>query len=185
MFKPFFPPAFKELVTRTGVPIGHGSERVMLAALGGSSGFKKRYQRNADGSTTMLQTKNGMPRFITDPVATAGGIVITNSSVADIGADPTIVHTVTLTEPFSLTQTLTFVDGTASAGVTYDWALTDSNFNNGVSISGITLTIPPGVFVFQVSVHCFANEANSAGISLTYTLHIGASTGGLGTFYPI
>lgn len=185
MLKPFFTNPFKSLATRTGTPIGDAGERTMLAALGGSDGFRKRFQLNADGSTTMLKTKNGMPRFITDPVATAGGIVITNSSVADIGVDPTIVHTVTLTDPFSLTQTLTFVDGTAIAGVTYDWALTDSNFNNGVSISGMTLTIPPGVFVFQVSVHCFANEANSAGISLTYTLHIGASTGGLGTFYPI
>jgi len=157
----------------------------MLDALGGSDGFRKRYQLNADGSTTMLKTKNGMPRFITEGGATAGGIVITNSSVADIGASPTIVHTVTLTEPFDLTQTLTFVDGTATAGVTYDWALTDSNFTDGVSISGITITIPPGVLSFQVSVYCIANTANSAGISLTYTLHIGSSTGGLGTFYPI
>lgn len=184
MLKPFFTNPFKSLATRTGVPIGHAGERGMLDALGGSDGFRKRYQINADGSKTMLQTKNGMPRFITNQVS-SGGIVITDSSVADIGADPIITHTVTLTAPFSLTQTLTFVDGTATAGVTYDWALTDSNFSDGVSISGMTLTIPPGVLEFQVFVHCISNEANTAGYSLTYTLHIGPSTGGLGTFYPI
>lgn len=185
MLKPFFTNPFKFLATRTGVPIGQAGERTMLAALGGSDGFRKRFQLNADGSTTMLKTKNGMPRFITDTVATSGGIVITDASAPDIGASPTIVHTVTLTMPVALTQTLTFVDGTATAGVTYDWALTDSNFTDGVSISGSTITIPSGVLSFQVSVYCVSNEANTAGISLTYTMHIGASTGGLGTFYPI
>ena len=55
MLKPFFTNPFKSLATRTGTPIGDAGERTMLAALGGSDGFRKRFQLNADGSTTMLK----------------------------------------------------------------------------------------------------------------------------------
>lgn len=51
--------------TRHGALIGAGGERVMLDSIGGSEGIKKRFQTNADGSVTMLQTRNGMPEFST------------------------------------------------------------------------------------------------------------------------
>lgn len=51
--------------TRTGTATGTANERQMLDAVGGSESFRTRIQNNADGSTTMLRTKNGMPQFTT------------------------------------------------------------------------------------------------------------------------
>ena len=51
------------LPTRTGTPIGGASERQMLDRMGGSEGYRKDFRTNADGSTTMLTTKNGVPQF--------------------------------------------------------------------------------------------------------------------------
>ena len=51
------------LPTRTGTPIGGSGERQMLDRLSGSEGYRKGFRTNPDGTTTMLTTKNGMPRF--------------------------------------------------------------------------------------------------------------------------
>lgn len=50
---------------RDGVATGAASERKMLDAIGGADSFRTRIQNNADGSTTMLRTKNGQPQFST------------------------------------------------------------------------------------------------------------------------
>ena len=50
---------------RDGVSTGAANERRMLDSIGGSDSFRTRIQNNADGSTTMLRTKNGMPQFTT------------------------------------------------------------------------------------------------------------------------
>lgn len=49
--------------TRTGQAQGGALERKMLDEAGGASGIKTRTLIQADGTTTMLRTKNGMPRF--------------------------------------------------------------------------------------------------------------------------
>ena len=49
--------------TRDGAIIGAGNERVMLQKVGGASGIHKAFRRNADGSVTMLVTRDGMPEF--------------------------------------------------------------------------------------------------------------------------
>ena len=51
--------------TRQGNAIGGARERQMLDAIGGSEGFRTRYSYNADGSTTEMRTKDGMPQFVT------------------------------------------------------------------------------------------------------------------------
>lgn len=57
--------------TRDGISIGTSGERKMLDAIGGSDGFRTRIRENADGSTTILRTKNGQPQFETSaPAAT-------------------------------------------------------------------------------------------------------------------
>ena len=50
---------------RDGTPTGAANERQMLDSIGGSASFRTRIQKNADGSETMLRTKNGMPQFTT------------------------------------------------------------------------------------------------------------------------
>lgn len=67
--------------TRTGSAAGSANERKMLDALGGSEGFRTKLQNNADGSITMLRTKNGQPQFSTisprptEGVESLGGFV--------------------------------------------------------------------------------------------------------------
>lgn len=53
------------LPTREGVATGRSAERVLLETVGGSQGFRTKITDNADGSTTMLRTRNGMPEFTT------------------------------------------------------------------------------------------------------------------------
>ena len=57
--KPFFP-------TRFGSPQGHATERKMLDAVGGFDGIRTKIRTNPDGSTTILKTRGGMPRFFTE-----------------------------------------------------------------------------------------------------------------------
>lgn len=57
------------LPTRTGVPSGTANERQMLDAIGGSASFRTRIRNAADGSETMVRTKNGMPQFSTSSKA--------------------------------------------------------------------------------------------------------------------
>ncbi|MBK7842060.1 MAG: hypothetical protein IPJ49_31185 [Candidatus Obscuribacter sp.] len=52
--------------TRFGKATGGANERQMLDATQGSSGIRKQFRLNADGSTTMLKTRAGMPVFLTD-----------------------------------------------------------------------------------------------------------------------
>lgn len=61
--------------TRTGMATGSANERQMLEAIGGAEGFRTRLMNNADGSTTLLRTKGGMPQFETIPAATSIEIV--------------------------------------------------------------------------------------------------------------
>jgi len=51
--------------TRHGGATGTANERQMLDALGGTDGYRTRYQTNLDGSVTRCDTKNGMPQFTT------------------------------------------------------------------------------------------------------------------------
>jgi len=51
--------------TRTGGATGTANERKMLDAISGSEGFRTRMQTAADGSVTMLRTRNGRPEFTT------------------------------------------------------------------------------------------------------------------------
>lgn len=68
------------LPTRNGAATGTANERQMLDRIGGSAGYRKQFQTNPDGSTTMLTTKNGMPQFTTYGATVA---VIT-TSLADV-----------------------------------------------------------------------------------------------------
>ncbi len=65
--------------TRDGVATGAASERKMLDAIGGADSFRTRIQNNADGSTTMLRTKNGQPQFST----TAPSIIVPETAVIE------------------------------------------------------------------------------------------------------
>ena len=56
--KPFFP-------TRSGGATGHANERIMLDSVGGMDGIRTKIRTNADGSTTILKTRGGMPVFYT------------------------------------------------------------------------------------------------------------------------
>lgn len=58
---------------RNGAAIGSAGERKMLEALGGAGGIRKRFQIAADGSVTMLVTRNGQPEFTTE-IAHSGGV---------------------------------------------------------------------------------------------------------------
>lgn len=51
--------------TRHGGAIGSSNERAMLDRLGSSDGYRTSVRMNADGSTTTLKTRNGVPRFMT------------------------------------------------------------------------------------------------------------------------
>lgn len=51
------------LPTRNGEATGSANERQMLDKIGGSTGYRKSFRINPDGSTTMLTTKNGSPQF--------------------------------------------------------------------------------------------------------------------------
>lgn len=191
MLKPFFNNPFTSLATRTGVPIGHSGERVMLDAVGGSQGFRKRYQTNADGSTTMLQTKNGMPRFITNSVAVAGAIFVTSVFESDenVFGDPPVemLHTITVPAGGS-DYSLWFVDLSATAGIDYDNTPDSADFSDGVTILGATISVPSGITGFTLVVRFTRNSANLAGYPLVYELHIGNGSiegFGTGTLNPI
>lgn len=51
--------------TRHGGLTGNASENRMLGKVGGANTIRKEFQNNADGSVTMLQTRNGFPEFTT------------------------------------------------------------------------------------------------------------------------
>ena len=57
------------LPVREGTDQGGGQERVMLNAVGGANGIRRREEDNFDGTTTTLYTRNGRPVFeTTEPV---------------------------------------------------------------------------------------------------------------------
>lgn len=96
--KPFFP-------TRFGSPQGHATERKMLDAVGGFDGIRRRTKLNADGSTTTLKTRGGMPVFITTKAKTneitaapmsyfLHGVEITTTSAAYLSAGNAITYDV-------------------------------------------------------------------------------------------
>lgn len=53
------------LPVREGTDQGGGQERVMLNAVGGANGIRRREEDNFDGTTTTLYTRNGRPVFET------------------------------------------------------------------------------------------------------------------------
>lgn len=187
MLKPFFTNPFKSLATRTGVPIGHAGERGMLDALGGSDGFRKRYQLNADGSMTMLKTKNGMPRFITEGGANQLVITVSSESCADVFGSTFVTHTISVSQPTAILNWW-FVDIAATGGINYDNTPVDADLSDGVTVSAGTFVIPPGVLSFTITVQFVYNSANILGHDLDYRLH--ASNGlvqgsGIGRMSPI
>lgn len=52
--------------TRDGIASGSANERQMLDHIGGSGSFRTAIREAADGTKTMLRTRNGMPEFTTE-----------------------------------------------------------------------------------------------------------------------
>lgn len=67
--------------TRTGIATGSANERQMLDAIGGADSFRTRVMVNADGSTTILRTKGGMPRFMTTSKESSGSNAVMSDSI--------------------------------------------------------------------------------------------------------
>lgn len=104
--------------------------------------------------------------------------VIASVSSASAIEGSSIVHTVAIagTARAAQTYTLTLSGGTATGGgVDYTSTLTNANLSAGVTISGSTITVPPGVTSFTVSVPT-ATDALVEG-NETYTLTVGAASG--------
>lgn len=76
------------LPTRTGTPTGHANERQMLEKIRDNLGFETSARVRLDGSYTLLRTKGGMPRFITDPVPPAVASIIARGFLARATAKP-------------------------------------------------------------------------------------------------
>lgn len=76
------------LPTRTGTPTGHANERQMLEKIRDNLGFETSARVRPDGSYTLLRTKGGMPRFITDPVPPALASIIARGFLARAVAKP-------------------------------------------------------------------------------------------------
>lgn len=76
------------LPTRTGTPTGHANERQMLEKIRDNLGFETTARVRPDGSYTLLRTKGGMPRFITDPVPPAVASIIARGFLARATAKP-------------------------------------------------------------------------------------------------
>lgn len=76
------------LPTRTGTPTGHANERQMLEKIRDNLGFETSARVRPDGSYTLLRTKGGMPRFITDPVPPAVASIIARGFLARATAKP-------------------------------------------------------------------------------------------------
>ena len=124
--KPFFTNPFKPLITRTGQAIGKAAERTMLDAVGGPNSIRKHYQTNADGSTTMLHTQNGLARFST--TGAACNVIVGDSDIADVGTR----HHVSFKKPpqsYPVVLTISFDDITAVAGVDYAAIVVDYQIN--------------------------------------------------------
>jgi hypothetical protein len=173
MFKPFFSNPFKSLATRDGIAIGKGSERTMLDSVGDRSGFLKRFLTNADGSTTMLQTRGGMPRF-------------TNSGGLDAGSNGFSISDANV-EPYasSTTHTLNYAPQTGlrtfklwivpKMGVS---SFVVSSLNNGLTISGDTVTVPDGYLWYPVTVTVsFTPFVSDMDGSVAYEIHAGKRRG--------
>lgn len=124
--KPFFTNPFKPLITRTGTAIGKAAERTMLQAVDGPFGIRKRFQRNPDGSTTMLHTQNGLARFST--TGAACNVIVGDSDIADVGTR----HHVSFKNPpqaYPFSLHISFEDMTAVSGVDYAAIATDYQIN--------------------------------------------------------
>lgn len=180
LFKPFFPPFFgASLPTRIGPLIGKSRERVMLAGAGGPDGIRKKYSQNANGSTTMLKTRAGMPQFST---SAPGGLIITVSddSTVMIGGS-NLFHTVTFSRSFPTPMVYNFVfaDRADSIGLNFGSTVTDAQLSNGVTLaSSTTFSVPAGVTSFTVEVE-IPGAANSDYAEYGYTLTVstGATSG--------
>lgn len=173
MFKPFFSNPFKSLATRDGIAIGKGAERTMLDAVD-RNGFLKRFMTNGDGSTTMLQTRGGMPRFITSGSgldAGSNGFAITDETLEPYTSD--VTHTLTYAPQSGLrTFKLWIVPKMGVPG------LVISSLNNGLTIAGDTVTVPDGYLWYPVTVTVtFTPFASDMDGSVAYEIHVGKRRG--------
>jgi hypothetical protein len=154
MFKPFFSNPFPSLATRSGVAIGKALERTMLDAVGDRNGFLKRFSTDADGRTTMLQTRGGMPHF--SNVGSAWGQPI--KSVSDgIYGDGFTTHTVLMVVARSRPVTVPLrVKNTGTEGIFWyelgDWSFSDWVTISLTGVSTGSITIPPSVVSFTVDI---------------------------------
>jgi VCBS repeat-containing protein len=108
-----------------------------------------------------------------DPAPTVS--TVSNASATEASS---IVHTVTLSNASSTATTfaLNLGGGTATGGgVDYTSTLTNAAFNNGVTISAGTITIPTGVTSFTVTVPTTSDVLDEA--NETYTLTVGSASG--------
>jgi VCBS repeat-containing protein len=116
------------------------------------------------------------------------GTILDNDAtptISTVSADSEIegtalVHTVTLSNPSSITTTfaISLGGGTATGGgVDYVSNLTNASFSNGVTISGGTITVPAGVTNFTVTVPSVNDVIDEVGAAETYNLTVGGVTG--------
>lgn len=79
-------------------------------------------------------------------------IVGTRNSKVTAGSPNVITYTITPVSSKTITTTLTVTPGTALATTNYISPVTSGMFSNGVTISGSTVTIPPGVASFTLTI---------------------------------
>lgn len=169
MFKNPFP----SLVTRTGLAIGHAGERVMTQAVGGLGGIRKRLQTNADGSTTMLHTQNGLARFSTSGRAAAANEFIVGPSDITVGEGWANHEIAAFNGSYGGSSFMVWIVPRVSGSFTVD-SVDEYDF----SLSGDTVTISPSYhqlwYPFNISVH-YAGVAEADIGKVAYELHLGSS----------
>ncbi|HSI43509.1 MAG TPA: Calx-beta domain-containing protein, partial [Methylotenera sp.] len=101
---------------------------------------------------------------------------ISSVSTAAATEGASLVHTVTLSNPSSVTTTYAYSlgGGTATSGVDYN---TTPTFTNGVTLSGGVLSVPAGVTSFTVTIPTIQDTIDEVGAGETYNLVIGGQTG--------
>lgn len=164
---------FSSLVTRTGLAIGHAGERVMTQAVGGLGGIRKRLQINADGSTTMLHTQNGLARLSTAGRAAAVDEFIVVASGIHVG-DGWVSHQInTVGNTYGRPSFKVWIVPKIAGSFTVD-SVDESEF----SLSGDTITILPGYhqlwYPFNITVR-YVGVAEADVGKVAYELHLGSS----------
>lgn len=111
--------------------------------------------------------------------AAGGGPTVSTVSSNSATEGSNVVHTVTLSSAVSgspATYALALAGVTATgSGTDFTSALSNGNFNNSVTISGGTITVPVGVSSFTVSVPTTDDQTIES--AETYTLTVGGVSG--------